>query len=92
MAVLITLVFVTVVIHELSHSYVAQRYGVKIERIILLPIGGVSAMEEIPKDPGQEFRIAIAGPATNFVIAGICYVLVFLGASYLSKDISAAVY
>ncbi len=48
-AVLITLVFATVVIHELSHSYLAKRYGIKIERIVLLPIGGVSEMEEIPK-------------------------------------------
>lgn len=92
LAVLITLVFVTVVIHELSHSYVAQRYGVKIERIVLLPIGGVSAMEEIPKDPGQEFRIAVAGPATNFVIAGVCYIMVFLGASYLSANLQDAIY
>ena len=40
-AVLITLVFATVVIHELSHSYLAKRYGIKIERIVLLPIGGL---------------------------------------------------
>ena len=50
-AVLITLVFATVVIHELSHCYLAKRYGIKIQRIVLLPIGGVSEMEELPKDP-----------------------------------------
>ena len=48
-AVLITLVFATVVIHELSHCYLAKRYGIKIQRIVLLPIGGVSEMEELPK-------------------------------------------
>jgi len=76
-ALLITLLFVTVVLHELAHSYVAQRYGIGIERIVLLPIGGVSAMEELPEDPGQEFRIAIAGPLVNFLIAIICYGLFF---------------
>lgn len=82
-ALLITLLFVTVVLHELAHSYVAQRYGIGIERIVLLPIGGVSAMEELPEDPGQEFRISIAGPLVNFLIAIICYGLFFgLESSY----------
>ncbi|WP_286241972.1 CBS domain-containing protein [Methanobacterium ferruginis] len=76
-ALLITLLFVTVVLHELAHSYVAQKYGIKIDRIILLPIGGVSAMEELPEDPGEELRISIAGPLVNFVIAMICYGIYF---------------
>ncbi|BDZ71079.1 CBS domain-containing protein [Methanobacterium petrolearium] len=76
-ALLITLLFVTVVLHELAHSYVAQRYGIGIEKIILLPIGGVSAMEELPEDPGEELRISIAGPMVNFVIALICYGIYF---------------
>lgn len=73
-AFLIVLLFVTVVIHEFSHSYVAKRYGVPVERIILLPIGGVSAMGEIPKEPGQELKIAVAGPLTNIVIAILCLI------------------
>lgn len=79
-AFLITLLFVTVVIHELSHSYVAKKYGVKIDRIVLLPIGGVSAMEEIPKDPDQELKIAAAGPLSNIIIAFFCFIaLVIIG-------------
>jgi len=74
----IILLFVTVVIHELGHSYVAKRYGVSVERIILLPIGGVAAMDEIPKDPGQELKIAIAGPLTNFIIAFFCLASLFI--------------
>ncbi len=77
-AFLLTLLFVTVVIHELSHSYVAKRYGVGIERIVLFPIGGVSAMEEIPKDPNKELKIALAGPLTNIIIAVICLLLVLI--------------
>ncbi len=41
----------------------AMRYGVKIESITLFLFGGgVSAMEEIPRKPGQEAKMASAGP------------------------------
>ncbi len=91
-AVLITLVFATVVIHELSHSYLAKRYGIKIERIVLLPIGGLSEMEEIPKDPAQELRIALAGPVSNLIIALISYVVLIISGSFLSIVLSGALY
>jgi Zn-dependent protease/CBS domain-containing protein len=91
-AVLITLVFATVVIHELSHSYLAKRYGIKIERIVLLPIGGLSEMEEIPKDPAQELRIALAGPVSNLIIALISYVILIISGSYLSTVLLGALY
>lgn len=77
-AFLITLLFVTVVVHELSHSYVAKRYGVEVGKIVLLPIGGVSAMEEIPKDPDQELKIAAAGPLANLVIAFACFIALLI--------------
>jgi len=73
MAVLITLVFVTVVIHELSHSYVARHFGVEIEKILLLPRGGIAKMEGIPRVPRQELLISIAGPLTNLIIAAAFY-------------------
>ncbi len=92
LAVLITLVFVTVVIHELSHSYVAQRYGVDIERIVLLPIGGVAQMGEIPKKPRQEFYIAAVGPLTNMIIALLSYLLFLVAGSYLPLFISAFIF
>jgi Zn-dependent protease/CBS domain-containing protein len=91
-AVLITLVFVTVVLHELSHSYIAKRYGIKIERIVLLPIGGVSEMEEIPKDPAQELRIALAGPVANLMIAMISFVILIIFGTSLSTVLVGALY
>jgi len=91
-AVLITLIFVSVVLHELAHCYVAKRYGIGIERIVLLPIGGISEMEEIPKDPKKELRIALAGPVSNLLIGGIFYLILILSLAYISKTIQAAIY
>lgn len=91
-AILITLLFVTVVLHELTHSYVAQKYGVEIERIVLLPIGGISAMKELPRDPHQELRIAIAGPLTNLVLAAVLYPVFLLFGNSLSPSLSFLLY
>jgi len=63
------LLFVVVVLHELGHSVAAQYYGVKVKRIVLLPIGGVAELERIPEEPIKEFVIAIAGPLVNFGLA-----------------------
>ncbi len=65
----LVVLFALVLFHELAHCLVAARFGVATRAIVLLPIGGVSQMEHIPKNPRQEFLIAIAGPALNFLLA-----------------------
>jgi Zn-dependent protease len=70
--------FFFVVLHELSHSVVAMRYGVTIERITLWPIGGISAMDRIPKEPSQELQIALAGPLLNLAISALLFLPLFL--------------
>ena len=62
-------VFACVVIHELSHSLVARRFGVTVRDILLLPIGGVSEMESMPTEPGRELAIAAAGPGASLALA-----------------------
>ena len=60
--------FITILIHELAHSYMAIRYGVRIRSITLMIFGGVATMEEIPKKPGQELKMAFAGPLSSLAM------------------------
>jgi Zn-dependent protease len=64
--------FISVLIHELSHSFVALRNGLAIRKITLFIFGGVAHMESEPASPGVEFRMAVAGPLASIVIAGLC--------------------
>jgi Zn-dependent protease/uncharacterized membrane protein YidH (DUF202 family) len=65
--------FTSILLHELAHSIVASRYGLKVRQIILFIFGGVSDIEEgdSSKDFRKEFKIAIVGPMTSFVIAAV---------------------
>ncbi len=71
----VSLLFVLVTLHELGHSFAAQRYGVPVKQIVLSPIGGVAQLNYIPENPRHEFVIAIAGPAVNFAIALVMLVV-----------------
>jgi Zn-dependent protease/predicted transcriptional regulator len=72
------LFFATLLFHELSHSFVAQRYGAQIRGITLFIIGGVSQMEEIPREPRKEANISAAGPGLSLCIGFVTYALYLL--------------
>lgn len=61
--------FTCVTLHELGHSIVAQRYGVPVREIVLLPLGGMAVLGKMPKKPIHELLIAAAGPLVNVAIA-----------------------
>src|SRR5918997_380705 len=64
--------FISVLLHELSHSIVAKRYGYKVRQIVLFVFGGVSDIRDEPKEEyKKEFTIAIVGPISSFVLAGL---------------------
>ena len=67
--ILVCALFVCLTLHELGHGLIAQRCGVSVREILLLPIGGVARLESEPRKPVHELLIALAGPLVNIVLA-----------------------
>ncbi len=77
------LFFLSVLLHEMSHSVVANRNGVPIRRITLFVFGGVAQMSRDVTTPGVEFKMAIAGPLASY---GLCITFGLAAyAAYVSK-------
>lgn len=64
-----TSLFISVLIHEVSHSFVAMRGGLGVRRITLHFFGGVAEIEEEARTPAIEFKMAAAGPLASLVLA-----------------------
>jgi len=73
------LLFGSVLLHELMHSYVARRNGIGIGGITLFIFGGVSRMTDEPRTPEAELKMALAGPATSFVLAAAFWAVAAFG-------------
>lgn len=80
------LLFVSIIIHELAHSIVAKNNGLKIGKITLYLLGGVSEMEEEPPTANLELKMSAAGPLTSIAIAIGCFF-----AWMISSDVHASV-
>lgn len=70
------LLFVSVLLHELAHSYVAAKQGIRVASIRLFIFGGLAQVTSEPKTGRHEFLIAFAGPATSMALG------VFFGSIY----------
>ena len=74
--------FISIIVHEFSHSLVARKYGIPMKGITLFIFGGVAEMEEEPPSPKVELFMAGVGPLSSMAIAGVFY-----GVSLLGKTI-----
>ena len=75
------LLFVSVLAHELGHSFVALRNNIGVKSITLFIFGGVAQLKQEPNSPGAEFRIALAGPLVSLTLAIIFGSLWLIGES-----------
>ena len=66
------LLFLSVLLHELGHSYVALRYQIPIKQITLFIFGGMAHMGKEPPSPRAEFLIAMAGPLVSLILGAGC--------------------
>jgi Zn-dependent protease len=73
------ILFASVLIHEVLHSYVAKKNGLPIARITLFFFGGVSEITHEPRNASLEVRMAAAGPLMSFVLSGVLGFLWFIG-------------
>lgn len=82
---LVGIVFGSVILHELGHALVAMREGLHAKAIILLPIGGITLLDDpqpaAVQETGQgtwkrDIRIAAAGPLVNIALALVAGLIV----------------
>ena len=73
--VMALLLFGSVLLHELGHSLVARSQGIKVNSITLFLFGGIAAIEEESKTPGEAFQVAIAGPAVSIALFLVLFLL-----------------
>ena len=67
--------FFAVLLHELAHSLVSKRYGIKVKNIVLFIFGGIASIEQIPKEPKKEVVISLAGPSISLILALFAYAI-----------------
>lgn len=75
---LMLLLFACVTLHEFGHAVAAQRFGIPVREVVLLPIGGVALLGRNPRNPWQELVIAAAGPAVNVAIVALLLPVLWL--------------
>ena len=83
--------FAGVLVHELAHSLVARRMGIKINSITLMIFGGIASMDEGTPDPKAELPMALVGPIASLVVGLLCVAVMYAIPGFVSAASSAGV-
>src|SRR5512143_2827587 len=83
--------FVSIVVHELSHALIARRHDIPIDGITLFVVGGAEMGTE-PPSPKAEFTMAIAGPVTSIAIGVAALALSALGGGWPAAAVTVLAY
>src|ERR1035441_8494564 len=62
---IILIAFVFVIMHEFGHALAARRVGIQTRQILILPIGGMAQLDNMPENPKDELFVTFCGPAVN---------------------------
>jgi Zn-dependent protease len=68
----VLLLFVSLIIHELGHALVARRQGIEVKQIDLFLFGGLTQMSRDTATPGEDFKVAVAGPLATLAVILVC--------------------
>jgi Zn-dependent protease/predicted transcriptional regulator len=82
------LFFGSVLVHELAHALVAQARGIRVQDITLFLFGGATRAKVESRGPGDEFLIALVGPLTSGLLAGLFGIVAGLGRDLLSRPLA----
>jgi Zn-dependent protease len=85
----VLLLFGSLIVHELGHALVARRQGIEVKKIDLYLFGGLTQLSRDAASPGEDFKVAIAGPVATFAVILLCLAidLPIVGASRLGHAI-----
>jgi Zn-dependent protease/predicted transcriptional regulator len=86
-AVMSVLLFISILIHELSHALVARANGLETTDITLMLLGGLANMEDMSEEPEKEIKIAASGPAASLIMGGILIFLASFSPDFIIEDI-----
>jgi Zn-dependent protease/predicted transcriptional regulator len=80
------LFFVSLLLHELSHSVYARSHGIPVKEITLFALGGVSQLEKEPASATVEFWMAFFGPLTSAAIGVVCLLIKLAGGTAAARS------